>query len=309
MNGVLHVFKPPGMTSHDVVMLVRKLGIAKKVGHTGTLDPGAAGVLLLCLGKATKISKYFQDLRKSYRAEITFGITTSTQDFYGNILEKKDASKLRKDQVIRALGSFTGEIEQVPPMTSAIKKNGKKLYELAREGKVVERSSRRVIIYSIELLQGWGWGSKHPAVLINVTCSKGTYIRTLCADIGHYIGCGAVMSFLLRTKVGPFDLESAWTIEDLVNACWSGNVREIIIEMNDALSYLPEVIVKPGAVKSVCSGGILYPPGVEHAPSGLEEKQIVRLCSIDELLALAEVRIDAVSDQKKFLFKPVRVLK
>lgn len=309
MNGVLNVFKPPGMTSHDIVELARRLGIAKKVGHTGTLDPGAVGVLPLCLGKATKIARFIQEQRKSYRAEITFGIVTDTQDLFGNILNRKDASGLAEDLVIETLKIFAGEIEQVPPMTSAIKKNGKKLYELAREGKVVVRAPRNITIYSIKFVRGWGWGSEHPGALIDVVCSKGTYIRTLCADIGRLTGYGAVMSFLLRTSVGNFTLENAWTVEELIEACENGSVHNMVNKINEVLSYLPEVIVKPMAVKSVCSGSVLYPPGVEYISGSLREKQLVRLCNKEELLAIAEVQIDKTVGMQRFIFKPVCVLK
>jgi len=310
MNGILNILKPPGMTSHDVVELVRRLGIAKKVGHTGTLDPGAAGVLPLCLGKATKIARFFLEHRKAYRAEITFGVATATQDLFDNNVERRDASCLTKSEVLQVMERYVGEIEQVPPMTSAVKQNGKKLYELAREGQIVKRYPRRVVIYSIEFIRGWGWGTKHPAALFDVVCSKGTYIRTLCADIGHHTGYGAVMSFLLRTKVGPFTLENAWTVEELVNACRNDGMPEIIVKMNEALSHLPAVIVKPGAVKSVCSGSTLYPPGVESITGKFGEKQHVRLCSREELLAVAEVQTDKKAGRKKRLvFKPVCVLK
>ncbi len=197
------------MTSHDVVSVVRRKFNIKKVGHTGTLDPMAVGVLPICIGKATKIVDYIQGQRKTYRAEITLGTTTDTQDKWGMVLENKDVNVSQED-FVNTIESFTGNIEQIPPMFSALKHKGKKLYELAREGITVDRKARSIFIYSIDILD-----ISNNKALFDVTCSKGTYIRTLCHDIGLALGCGAHMSFLARLKSGSFTIEDTITIEDL----------------------------------------------------------------------------------------------
>lgn len=205
------MLKPPKMTSHDVVSVVKKALNTKKVGHTGTLDPMAAGVLPICIGRATKIVDYLQNDHKKYRAELTLGATTDTEDAWGKILTQTEVN-IDPEIIKEAVLSFVGEIDQTPPMYSALKVNGRKLYELAREGKVIERKSRKRTIFDIDIIQ-----IKEKTVLFDVTCSKGTYIRTLCCDIGEKLGVGGHMSFLLRLKSGRFDINETITIEDLKN--------------------------------------------------------------------------------------------
>lgn len=213
MDGVLNLLKPPGMTSHDVVGAVRRaLGI-KKVGHTGTLDPGVAGVLPICVGRATRLAEFIAGSDKAYRAEITFGVTTDTQDSFGEVLSEADASQIGRGDVAYALTKFQGEIMQVPPMVSAVKVGGKRLYELAREGVEVERAARPVTIHKLQLLDFRP--GLHPTAFVDVVCSKGTYIRTLAADLGAALGVGAHMSYLVRTRSGGFHLNDAATLEDL----------------------------------------------------------------------------------------------
>lgn len=211
MDGVLNVLKPPKMTSHDVVSVVKKALNTKKVGHTGTLDPMAAGVLPICIGRATKIVDYLQNDHKKYRAELTLGATTDTEDAWGKILTQTEVN-IDPEIIKEAVLSFVGEIDQTPPMYSALKVNGRKLYELAREGKVIERKSRKRTIFDIDIIQ-----IEEKTVLFDVTSSKGTYIRTLCCDIGEKLGVGGHMSFLLRLKSGRFDINETITIEDLKN--------------------------------------------------------------------------------------------
>lgn len=214
-NGTVNVLKPPGMTSADVVLFMRRLLGTKRVGHTGTLDPGVAGVLPLCIGRATRLAEYFTEHGKAYRAEITFGIVTDTQDAYGTILEQQPANISGKD-VEKALLRFCGPVEQIPPMYSAVRQGGKHLYEYARQGLEIRREPRLVNIVGIRLLD-WQAG-EFPRAVIEVECSKGTYIRTLCHDIGQTLGCGAQMSFLLRLRSGPFRLEDSWTLEEIATA-------------------------------------------------------------------------------------------
>jgi len=203
MNGFLIINKQSCMTSHDVVNKIRKTFQTKQVGHTGTLDPNATGVLIVAVGKATKAISYLENDDKIYEAELTLGITTDTEDIWGNVIEEKKV-KLSEAQIIETIKSFIGNIKQVPPMYSALKVNGKKLYELAREGVTIEREARDIAIFNIYDIE-----INKNKVKFTVHCSKGTYIRTLCKDIGETLGCGACMSALHRIKVGTFDISNS----------------------------------------------------------------------------------------------------
>lgn len=213
MNGLILVIKPPGMTSFDVVAYLRGILKVKKIGHAGTLDPAAGGLLPICLGKATKAIEWFMDFDKSYRAEMVLGVVTDTQDAEGNIIEKNQVT-VDINTIKETVNSFVGKYEQTPPMFSAVKINGKRLYDLARQGKEVQRKARQVEIFNIA---GVNVKQDYESTIVrfDVDCSKGTYIRTLCHDIGQRIGCGAHMSFLVRTRVGPFSLSDALTLEDI----------------------------------------------------------------------------------------------
>lgn len=229
MNGIINVLKPAGMTSFDVVSHLRRVAGQKKIGHTGTLDPSAVGVLPICLGSATRAIEFIIDKDKVYRAELTLGSATDTQDSSGKVIF---SSKIEADtdKIADAIMSFVGEIDQLPPMYSAIKIEGKKLYELARQGETAERQPRKIKIYDIKILRIWETVERLPGnnadshcqpevpvkkALFEVHCSKGTYIRTLCHDIGEKLGCGGHMSFLIRTRAGRYDLESALTLEQI----------------------------------------------------------------------------------------------
>lgn len=299
--GILNILKPPGMTSHDIVNFVRRLINVKKVGHTGTLDPAAAGVLPVCVGRATKIAQYITGTDKEYRAEITLGITTDTLDTEGKIVRIKDASLVNQDDFEDILKGFIGRIKQTPPMASAVKVKGKKLYQLQRQGKKIDVEPRTVTIYRINTVWSTGWGGNHPRALFDVKCSKGTYIRALCKDIGDKLGTGAYMSFLLRTSVGPFAIDKTYTLEELQQM---PDPAEALISMDAALAEFPEVYVKSRAVKSVLSGAKLYPPGVMSKPEKLEPNQMVRLKDENNLLALA-VTIYEKEPLERIIFKPV----
>ena len=229
MNGIINVLKPAGMTSFDVVSFIRKAAGQKKVGHTGTLDPSAVGVLPICLGNATRAIEFIIEKDKVYRAELTLGSATDTQDSSGNVIFTGEVNFDNKD-VSEAIMSFVGESDQLPPMYSAIKIDGKKLYELARQGETVERQPRKITIYEINIIRLWDEEACYPAGVLNtdkapkqlvkkalfeVHCSKGTYIRTLCHDIGEKLGCGGHMSFLIRTRAGKYGLETALTLEEI----------------------------------------------------------------------------------------------
>lgn len=230
-QGFLNVLKPPGMTSHDIVSAVRRMYHLKRVGHTGTLDPSAAGVLPVGLGLATRLIEYLDKDDKSYRAEITFGWASDTGDDTGEEIARQAFVMPSEEVIRRTLASFEGDIEQLPPMYSAIKINGKKLYELARAGKEVERTARPVRIHKITLVE-----RREDAIVIDVDCSKGTYIRTLCIDIGEKLGIPTVLSFLLRTKAGHFDLSSALTLEELAE-----QGEDALIPMDQAIADIPSV--------------------------------------------------------------------
>lgn len=251
MDGIINVLKPPGMTSHDVVSFVRKTLNIKKVGHTGTLDPNAAGVLPICVGKATRVVQYFDEFTKTYIAELTLGFETDTQDKYGNVIGTADVPDITTDELKNVFNSFQGSIKQIPPMYSAIKYNGKKLYELAREGITVERQQREVFIHNILLLKRYD----NKRVLFQVECSKGTYIRTLCSDIGRKLGTMGCMTFLLRTQVGDFNIDNAYTIEEIQEYVGSNRLDSIIIPLDKALEHYDYVNLNKNYFTILKNGG------------------------------------------------------
>ncbi|MFZ5642390.1 MAG: tRNA pseudouridine(55) synthase TruB [Bacillota bacterium] len=303
MNGFVNVLKPTGMSSHDVVNRIRHLFGIKKVGHTGTLDPGAAGVLLICCGKATRLIEYLEH-DKEYRAEITFGTVSSTGDAFGELKEKEIPGNFSEELLKAIIPCFIGEISQIPPMTSAVRHGGKKLYELARAGRVVERQARTVKIHKLEVVK-WFQGPEKPRALLDITCSAGTYIRTLCQDIGEKAGCGAYMSFLLRTGVGSYPVAGSHTLEELEGLSESGRLAQCLITIEEALSFFPVVEMKEGSLKSICSGAALYPPGIKSVPENIGERDMVVLNHDGKYVAVAM----AVADEReRIFFKPVKVI-
>ena len=223
IHGIINVYKEKGFTSHDVVAKLRRIVGQKKIGHTGTLDPDATGVLPVCLGKATKLCDLLTDKNKTYEAVLLLGKTTDTQDITGEVLEEKSTEALTEEKVREAIEGFIGDYEQIPPMYSALKVNGKKLYELAREGKVIERKARPVKILDIQILE-----IDLPKVRMEVSCSKGTYIRTLCHDIGEKLGCGGCMESLIRTRVSTFRIEDAKTLDEIETLKQEGKLAELM---------------------------------------------------------------------------------
>lgn len=238
INGIVNIYKEKGYTSHDVVAVLRKVVGQKKIGHTGTLDPDATGVLPVCLGRATKVCELLTDHDKTYEALLLLGKSTDTQDISGEVLEEKDPAHLTEEEVRSCIESFIGEYDQVPPMYSALKVNGKKLYELAREGKTVERKSRRVQIHGIRILE-----MNLPHVRMEVDCSKGTYIRTLCHDIGEKLQVGGCMEELERTKVGRFLKEDAVTLDEVRQKMEQGEGAELFTPLDQIFAELPAVTV------------------------------------------------------------------
>ena len=232
-NGVINVYKEPKFTSFDVVAKLRGIAKQKKIGHTGTLDPDAVGVLPVCLGRATKLCELLTDETKEYKAVLLLGKVTDTQDTSGTVLEEHPVN-VTVEELRRVVESFQGEQMQIPPMYSALKVNGKKLYELAREGKTVERKARPVTFFELEIGE-----IRFPEVEIRVVCSKGTYIRTLCNDIGEKLGCGGCMAHLTRSRVGVFGLEEARTLAELQQLADEGRLEEAVLPVDRIFSDLP----------------------------------------------------------------------
>ncbi|BAH06380.1 hypothetical protein CKR_1329 [Clostridium kluyveri NBRC 12016] len=244
MDGILNINKPEGMTSFDVVRKVRFMLKNEKVGHTGTLDPMASGVLPICVGRATKFADYMVESKKIYLAELRLGITTETYDREGSVVNTRGVY-LKKKDIIEEILSFQGEIEQVPPMYSALKVNGRRLYELARKGIEIERKKRKITIYSIDIVN-----IELPYVSFKVTCSKGTYIRSLCNDIGNNLNCGGTMWNLKRLSTGNFNIADSIALEYLD----SENILKYIIPIDKALYGYPEVLVEDEYVKKILNG-------------------------------------------------------
>ncbi len=245
MNGILNIFKPKGMSSFDVVRVVKKVAKTGKVGHTGTLDPEATGVLPVCIGRATKIIDYIMDSEKVYEVTFKLGIRTTTYDLEGEVLEERDTSNLSDKDILGVIKEFIGEYSQVPPMYSALKQNGVRLYELARKGIEVEREGRLISIYNIENIK-----IDNPYISMTVTCSKGTYIRSLCYDIGEKLGVFATMTELNRSKTSVFSQENSININDLTEE----NIDNYIVTMEKALSKYESITAHGKYVKLLING-------------------------------------------------------
>jgi tRNA pseudouridine55 synthase len=249
LSGILNVDKPPGMTSHDVIDVVRRMVGQRKVGHAGTLDPMATGVLLVCLGKATRVAEYLMQGRKRYRATVVLGTTTDTYDADGEVVSSGGQADFTRDEIGAALARFVGPIEQVPPMYSAIKQEGQPLYKLARQGKTVERSPRPVEIDAIELLD---WTS--PALSIEVDCSPGTYVRSLAHDLGEALGSGAYLSALVRLSSGRFTLEDATSLDRLAEAFEHDQGDRHLLALDEAFFDRPAAVVGAGTAQRIVHG-------------------------------------------------------
>ena len=248
VNGVINVYKEKGYTSHDAVSIMKRT-LKAKAGHTGTLDPGAGGVLPIVLGYSTRLSDYIMAEDKVYEADIHFGITTDTQDITGNVISDKRPAHFSEADFLTVIKSFEGEISQIPPMYSAIKVGGEKLYNLARKGIEIERKPRAVKIQSIGIIKFTEeWAS------IRVACSKGTYIRTLCADIGEKLGCGAAMGELLRVKSGDFSIATALKLDEIKAKAETGEIARHILSPQDILKGYPSIYAEGEALKLIRNG-------------------------------------------------------
>ena len=283
MNGILVVDKPAGISSNDVVQQAKRLFGAQKVGHTGSLDPLATGVLPLCFGEATKFSQYLLDADKKYWAQVRLGITTETADADGEVIAQADTSGITESQVTAALETFVGEIEQIPSMYSALKHQGQPLYKLARQGIEVERAPRRISIYSAELLQ-----FSEASIELRVHCSKGTYIRSLAEDLGAALGCGGHVSALRRLAAGPYEEAQATTLDELREV---GDVREmdaLLLPVSSAVGSWPAVRLHEDTAHYVRRG---QPVQVAHAPTD-GWVQIFELAEEDRFLGVGEILTD-----------------
>ncbi len=281
MDGVLNINKPSGMTSHDVVQVVRRLLREKRIGHTGTLDPLATGVLVLCIGKATRIAQYLEAGEKEYRATMRLGVTTDTLDADGRILEARAYKTPDHGTLLKVIQRFTGTIMQSPPSFSAVKISGVPSYKLARQGKAIKNKPRQVSIYGIDLI-----AFEDPLVSLMVRCAKGVYIRSLCADMGDALHAGAHLSSLQRTKSGRFSIDTAVTIEALARMAEAGTVNTVVTSIDDALAEFPVVELGTAETGRVIHGNKVDCPFADREMNG--RNSLVRVHdSQRKLLALA----------------------
>ncbi len=277
-EGIVNVLKPPGMTSSNVVSDVRRLFDLKRVGHTGTLDPGAAGVLPICLGRATRLFDYLVDKEKEYIAEISFGSRTDTQDSYGRVVDTS-GREVDEAELRAVLPSFLGEQTQIAPKYSALKSGGKAMYQLARSGQEVPERSRSVTIHALEFIAK----TKENRFLIRIGCSRGTYVRTLCEDIGKHLSVCAHTSFLLRTASGPFRVEKAYSIAELAAQKEQGTLQNSVVPIPEALSFLQSVAIDDDKKLFRLQNGCAEPvPGCD----GLSENQSCLVFANGELIGL-----------------------
>ena len=300
MDGVFNIYKEKGFTSHDVVAIVRKTINQKKVGHTGTLDPDAEGVLPVCVGKATKLADYIMADTKTYRATIKLGIITDTYDTTGDIIAEKEVS-VSKDAIISVVKSFVGKQEQLPPMYSAIKINGHKLYDLARKGIEVERKPRLIEIYDISLDEF----ISDTEFAVTVSCSKGTYIRTLCYDIGEKLGCGAAMSSLVRLRSGAFESKDAITLTKLKEIVEEGRTEEFLMDVSFVLRDYKKVKATEKADKLMKNGCKIYSYYWDNESDSVSEGEIVLGCDFkNEPVGIYKI----CKEENKVCIKPVKML-
>jgi tRNA pseudouridine55 synthase len=263
MDGIFNILKPPGISSFGVVSYLKKILGVKKIGHAGTLDPAATGVLLICAGNATKAADYLMDGNKRYRTELTLGVATDTQDSCGKVISVRNAV-ISEEMLRNAVKTFIGNVMQMPPMFSALHSGGKRLYDLARLGQSVDRELRHIVIHSLDIIHFDG-----RKAIIDVSCSRGTYIRTLCADIGDSLECGGHMSFLLRTASGGFGLDSSITLEDAERLSEQGILENKMIRVEKALEQYSAVITGPDELKKLLNGATIILNNMVQEKNGI----------------------------------------
>jgi len=301
INGFIIIDKPPGITSHDVVSRVRRIIGTRRVGHTGTLDPFATGVLPIAINDGTKAIPFLDEGVKCYEALMQLGTATDTLDITGQVLSERNYTSVNREMLLDTFAKFTGTINQIPPMFSAIKQNGQPLYKLARQGQQVERAARQIEIHSMELLS-----FESPLVSFRVTCSRGSYIRTLADDIGAMLDCGACLKELRRTASGPFLMQNAVTLDQLENASREGNLEDYCVTPYAALGHLADISLNRDGVARVCHGRSPEPGGIEsELPLPGLTRALVRLSSDHELVAVAEYLDDADAVHSKIVLKRV----
>lgn len=287
ISGFIVIDKPAGITSHDVVSRVRRILGIRKVGHTGTLDPFATGVLPVAVNDGTKVIPFLDEGVKRYQARMKLGIVTDTLDVTGRIVRQSDSSGTSKDALETAMNAFVGSISQVPPMYSAIKRDGQPLYKLARQGQEIEREPRQVLIHTLELLS-----FSSPWADFAVTCSRGTYVRSLADDIGSRLGCGATLEGLRRTASGPFDISASVTLEQLEQAVGDGAVEALVVTPHDALNQLADIELKEsGFAKLKFGKAPQWEDTTSGCPSALCEGDLVRLSCNGSLVAVGQINI------------------
>ena len=300
MDGIINVYKEAGFTSHDVVAKLRGICRQKKIGHTGTLDPQATGVLPVCLGNATRACEMLTDRTKEYVAELLLGQITDTQDITGTVLEEREVA-VSEAQVREVIAGFVGGYDQIPPMYSALKVDGKKLYELAREGKEIARKARTIEVYDIRIRRFL----PPDRVEMDIDCSKGTYIRTLCADIGKALGCGGHMAELLRTATGSFSLENAIKLDDLKALAEQERAEDALLTMQEALRDFPVIKIAEGSTKLLYNGGKIQEKYFTKQPKALQEDEIAAVYDFENhLVGLYTLK----KEETNFYIKPFKML-
>lgn len=288
MNGIILVDKPQDWTSHDVVAKLRGVLHERRIGHSGTLDPLATGLLVAFVGRATRAVEFAEADSKEYLAGLRLGVSTDTQDITGNIVAESAA--LPDEAALReALGRFIGDIEQIPPMYSAIKIGGKKLYELARRGESVERAPRKITVSAIDIA-----GRDGDDYILNISCSKGTYVRTLCSAIGEALGCGACMSSLRRTRAGVFSVDDAHSLADIETAVREGRLSDIILPVDTLFASFPKLTVSQSAAKRLKNGNII------KISISAEDGEYKVYSDSDEFLLLGRVECGKLKTIKSF---------
>ena len=301
MNKIVNIIKPTGMTSHDVVSAVRKILNTKKVGHTGTLDPDASGVLPICIGKATKVSELILNKDKSYICELTLGMNTDTYDSSGKILERFEHFSFTKEEIEKAFDTQRGEIEQIPPIYSALKVNGKRMCDLVRSGRAdeINLKSRPVNIKELKVLS-----INENKIIFYVKCTKGTYVRSICYDIGKELGCGGHMSFLLRTSSGRFNLENGITLEELKEFNDNNTLDKHLYDIDYVLNNFNSLVLHDNALKYYINGGIIDERRFIEKNFNKED-EFVRVYSKDEFLGIGKLirkdNITSIKSDKLFI--------
>ena len=293
INGIINIYKEKGYTSHDVVAKLRGICKQKKIGHTGTLDPDAEGVLPVCLGNATRLCELLTDKQKEYVATMKLGIITDTQDSSGTVLEVRNVD-VSEEELRNVIHGFCGLQKQIPPMYSAVKVNGKRLYELARAGIEIERQPREITIHTIDILS-----IEQDEVRMKVTCSKGTYIRTLCHDIGQVIGCGAVMSHLCRTRSGNFEIKDALKLAQVETLMKENKIEEYCIPTEEFFSNLERISMKPEFNRFIENGNTFHSLHVQETVSKKDDEEVRVYDSFGKFYAVYKYQITSDS------YKPV----